>query len=329
MKVLKLFWSMESKKGRNVSKDRQSLQKEFLEKLQSLRQHTNRGYRAPHKPLLLLIAFARIIRGENRLVNYSDCEEELFNLLREFGHPRKLQKPFEPFKRLPNDNIWELVNVPNQSSSTIEKLTGKNLKALNAQGGLLDKYHSLLRDDRIFLFGCIHEVLLNNFPLSYHSDVLQAVGVHNIGFSAIDIKGTSIIDSTSSARRRDKKFRKSILEIYESACSVCGSTVRIGDKLMGLEAAHIKWHAHGGPDEESNGLALCSYHHKAFDRGVIGLNNIGDGYKVKISEKVNGSGPALDWLRKFDGERIFQVNDSEHQPSPEFVDWHENEVFRN
>ena len=42
---------------------------------------------------------------------------------------------------------------------------------------------------------------------------------------------------------------------------------------VALEAAHIKWRQAGGPDLEVNGLALCSLHHKLFDRGAFTLSN--------------------------------------------------------
>jgi hypothetical protein len=49
---------------------------------------------------------------------------------------------------------------------------------------------------------------------------------------------------------------------------------------VALEAAHIKWKQHGGPCEISNGLALCAIHHKAFDKGSIGLD---ESMRVQVS----------------------------------------------
>ena len=312
-----------------MSDDHIPLRDDFLNRLRTIRQHTSRGKRAPHKPLLLLIAFAGIVRGEERLFNYSDCDTKLSKLLIEFGPPVDNVKPFEPFKRLPKDNLWELVNVPVQSNDAIDQLTGGHLKRLDAKGGLLEKDYQLLRNNHQFLYGCINEILENNFPPSYHTDILQSVGLPTSGLNTVDLQQSSMEKTISYVRPRDTTFRSSILEIYECACSICRSAVRLEEKLMGLEAAHIRWHAHGGPDEESNGLALCSFHHKAFDRGVIGLRNISDGYKVELSGKLKGSGPAMDWLRNFEGKQIFKVENREHQPSPDYVAWHREQVFRN
>ena len=291
-----------------MSNDQIPLRDDFLRRLRNIRQQTSGDYRAPHKPLLLLIAFAGVALGEERLIEYSAQDDRLSKLLIEFGPPvKKTVKPFEPFKRLPKDKLWELVNVPDQSTAAIEKITGGYLKNRNAKGGLLEKDYQLLRQDREFLSRCIIQILESNFPLSYHSEILQAVGIPNIGLDTIELQGSSTKKHPSVVHTRDPKFRNAILKIYERACSICRSTVRLNDTLMGIEAAHIKWHAYGGPDIESNGLALCSFHHKAFDRGVIGLNNIGDGYQVEVSSELNGYGPAIDWLRKFENKKRFYI----------------------
>ena len=52
---------------------------------------------------------------------------------------------------------------------------------------------------------------------------------------------------------------------------------------MGLEAAHIRWFAYGGPDEADNGLALCSFHHHALDRGGI---TISPELRVLVSQHI-------------------------------------------
>ena len=55
------------------------------------------GQRAPHKPLLLLLALGRVINNEERLVSYVDIERRLKELLRRFGPPRNAFHPQFPF----------------------------------------------------------------------------------------------------------------------------------------------------------------------------------------------------------------------------------------
>ena len=59
---------------------------------------------------------------------------------------------------------------------------------------------------------------------------------------------------------------------------------------VGLEAAHIKWHAYYGPDEVSNGLALCTLHHKASDLGGISLL---DDLRLVVSDDLHGQNRAV------------------------------------
>jgi len=83
---------------------------QLLETIANLRIWKQGDKRAPHKPLLLLIALSRIQQNKQRLVLFSEIEKPLTELLTEFGPQRKSHHPEEPFHRLPKDGIWELAN---------------------------------------------------------------------------------------------------------------------------------------------------------------------------------------------------------------------------
>jgi putative restriction endonuclease len=66
-------------------------------------------------------------------------------------------------------------------------------------------------------------------------------------------------------------FRKALIEIYKKQCAFCGFSFP-----EALEAAHIITWSKATPAqrmEPSNGLLLCSIHHKLFDCGLISLNS--------------------------------------------------------
>ena len=107
-----------------------------------------------------------------------------------------------------------------------------------------------------------HLLLQGHFPASLHDDIRTAVG----------LRWEWVVRDAPVAR--DPNFRSAVLRAYERRCAVCNYDIRLGDELLGLEAAHIKWHAAGGPDDVSNGLALCGFHHKALDRGAWGLEPV-------------------------------------------------------
>ncbi|EWD41948.1 restriction endonuclease [Klebsiella pneumoniae] len=101
--------------------------------------------------------------------------------------------------------------------------------------------------------------------------------------------------------------------------------MRHDNTSLALEATHIKWKQYGGPCEIPNGLALCAIHHKAFDKGSIGLD---ENMRVQISEAVNGSGIVSRLFWDFQGKVISLPQVKAHYPQEGFVDWHRREVFK-
>ena len=81
---------------------------EFIGKLIGLNVWKQGGKRAPHKPLLLLLAVGKAVRGEERLAPFSEIEKTLSGLLRHFGPPSKAFHPEFPFGRLVTDGLWEI-----------------------------------------------------------------------------------------------------------------------------------------------------------------------------------------------------------------------------
>ncbi|MGA7409315.1 MAG: hypothetical protein WBW33_02455, partial [Bryobacteraceae bacterium] len=67
-----------------------------------------RDERAPHKPLLVLYALAKLQGGSSRLLPFDELEEPLTRLLRDFGPPRKSIHPELPFYHLQADGVWEI-----------------------------------------------------------------------------------------------------------------------------------------------------------------------------------------------------------------------------
>jgi putative restriction endonuclease len=107
--------------------------------------------------------------------------------------------------------------------------------------------------------------------------------------------------------------------------AVCGFDVRLCDSLIALEAAHIKWSQAGGPDTEPNGVALCSLHHKLFDRGAF---TITDSLQLIVSERAHGSAGFEEWSLGFHGKQIRGPQRPSYNPEKEFAAWHFSEVFK-
>jgi putative restriction endonuclease len=286
---------------------------EIKDRIANLNVWRSGDQRAPHKPLLLLYALGRCLRGEGRLIAYSDVEQDLKKLLQEFGPPRRSHHPEYPFWRLQTDGLWELPDAQNlKSRKSRSDITKTQLLENDVHGGLKEDVYRQLSSDPPLLAELVTRILNANFPASIHEDILQAVGI-------------DLADTAPRVQARDPYFRDKILRAYEFQCAVCGFNVRLGDSLIALEAAHIKWHQAGGPDKEENGIALCTMHHKLFDRGAFTIS--GD-MRMKVSDIANGTVGLNEWLLSFHGQEIRPPQRPSFYPESSFVQWHVREVFK-
>jgi putative restriction endonuclease len=72
---------------------------EIREKFRSITVWKEDGARAPHKPLLALYAIRRVLRGEPRMVAYTEVDRDVSKLLMEFGPRRQSYHPEYPYMR--------------------------------------------------------------------------------------------------------------------------------------------------------------------------------------------------------------------------------------
>lgn len=315
---------------------------EFLCLLAQLNTHRRRGRRAPHKPLLLLFALGRVLRDRDRLVPYEEVDRRVGALMRRFGSPKSAIRPHYPFRWLLSDGLWEIPRYAELSKNASGDLSVRQLRDLGVEGGFPERIHHLLRANPGLAWQAAEEVLHEHFPESLHREVREAAGIRGERMAheeedasaAPTLREREIDPSFYSylarRRRRDPLFRTRVLDEYEGRCAVCDLNIRLGVQPLGLEAAHIQWHSHAGPDEVANGLALCPLHHEAFDRGALGLEERkGTGFNVLVSrDVVESRGEAAGSLIEFFGQRIRPPRTKSAAPDRLYVDWHSREVFR-
>lgn len=272
-----------------------------------------RGHeRAPHKPLLLLFALGHYGRGGERLIPYHEVDRKLRSLLVEFGPFRKSYHTEYPFWRLQRDRIWE-VRAPEWLLAQYGRSDPKksDLLKFGVKGGLVVPIYEAVASDPAFAMRLTSILLDANFPSTLHEDILSAVGLDMQPFP--------------QSRRRDPTFRMRVLTAYEYKCAVCAFDLRLGNTQVGLEAAHIMWHQAGGPDTESNGLALCVLHHKLFDLGVFTLS---EQLVVTLSDLAHGNQRFDEYILAFHGREIRMPQNPMAAPDQTFLNWHRRQVFK-
>lgn len=294
------------KHNRNAMKD--TAETSISKRFETLTVWRRAGERAPHKPLLLLLALGLFRRGIH-LLPYSEYEPKLAELLREFGPSRRTLHPEYPFLRLRTDGVWEIVRRA-EGEPAADTIAG--LRATGAAGRFPDQIQAAFASDPKLINMVATQLLTAHFPESLHQDILDAVGL-------------SLDNTPVAGRQRDPNFRNAVLLAYQYRCALCSMDLRINNVTIGLEAAHIRWHQADGPSSVENGVALCTLHHKLFDLGAFTFEA---DRTVLISERVSGGGLFEHVLLRHHGQRLGAPVRPEHHPRPAFVKWHRAEVFK-
>lgn len=102
------------------------------------------------------------------------------------------------------------------------------------------------------------------------------------------------------------------------------------DEAQLLIASHIKpWNVSDEKTERTNpqnGLCLNALHDKAFDKGLITINNK---YEIIISKQMKNiemDQATKDWFMKYDHKEI--IKPDKFFPDPQFIEYHNDVIFQ-
>jgi putative restriction endonuclease len=281
----------------------------LLQRVARLKTYRSGERRAPHKPLLLLMAIARLLQGHSRLT-FKEVEERLTPLLKAYAPPVAARhQPELPYWHLRSDGLWEVdraVEFPRQKGGF------PTMGALRSSAGHLpEAVADLLRSDPFLVQKVVGAMLDEHFPPSVHDDILAAVGL------ACYVHGHA--EETRPMAFRDPAFRQAVLRAYEHRCAFSGFRAALAGSYFGCEAAHVQWHAYDGPDIVANGIALEPTIHKLFDAGAWSLT---DDRRIIVSANYTGSSVAVQRLRERHGAPLRSPLPGEPLVASEFIRWH-------
>ncbi len=288
---------------------------EVLDRLATFRQYQADGKRAPHKPLLVLLALATLEETGRSAVPWSTAETRLADLIAEFGPPSRTgraQSAAYPFTRLRRDDIWFIdADVPDDSLTP--------LREAHVTGCLEPGLEHALRARPQLVRQAARRLVESHFPMTVAPDVLSAVGL-----DPEMVFASSPPDELADRRRRSSAWPQLILAAWDRQCAFCGYDGQLAGSAVGIEAAHVRWFNLGGPDSEDNGMALCSLHHKLFDRGALGLD---ENHRIQVSTLFSA--------RTESAKAIYDLHDRPLRPrrgtslpASEHIAWHNNQVFK-
>lgn len=148
---------------------------ETLGRFRALKVWKRGSLRAPHKPLLILLALGRIQRGEGRLVRFLDVEDRMWAMLQQFGQTSGRQSPDNPFWYMRSDGLWEipgadLLLCPGQKRPAIRKLR-------QAKGGFPEDIYTALVADPDLVIKVARAILDEHFPTAQHIRVAASAEI--------------------------------------------------------------------------------------------------------------------------------------------------------
>jgi len=115
-------------------------------------------------------------------------------------------------------------------------------------------------------------------------------------------------------RLHQARFRGRVLPAYANQCTIC----RLKESRL-LDAAHIVADSElAGEPTVSNGMSLCSIHHRAFDEDLVGIS---PDYEVRVHPRLldDEDGPMLELLKGAHATRIALPRASKQRPDRELL----------
>lgn len=277
------------------------------------------GRRAPHKPLLLLLALGKWTRGNYRL-SYSEVDKALAPLLRIYAPPKKgAPATHLPYLHIRTDDLWKI-----EFDKGITFPTNKGIPPIDytrrSSGMLSDDIAELIQSDSNYIHIITNTILNSHFPSTLHQDILSKVG--------LEVSPLITFTRPTVSKKRDGEFRDKILQAYQNRCAVTGFDANLNG-IYFCEAAHVQWHAYNGPSDVSNGIALAPTIHKLFDAGAWTLT---DDRRILVSSKLEGDS---DMVKKLVGLHKCPISSPAHPNQAiklSYIQWHRSEnkggVFR-
>ncbi len=212
--------------------------------------------------------------------------------------------------------------------------------------GISDGYNEAVRyaeiDEALFLIlkkqGLCNE--LKVFLLDYYFPETKQHYPHSIHFGDLDEIAQQIIEEPASDYQsrieqleqtlddsdyqqeifvRSHIFKREIPKIYDNTCCISGLRIDATINASMIDACHIVPFAESHNDSITNGLALCPNLHRAFDRGLIGVD---DDYTVVINPIFTEPNDSFYSIKQFSGKRILLPKMERYYPDLESLKWH-------
>ena len=305
--------------------------------------HVDRSHGiAPHKPILLL-SVLQSIQNKQITINQIKITAELvalfktnWNALVKTNHDCRISYPFYYLK---SDRFWKL--IPKRGFENLDQL-GSIMKSLSSLDATID--YAILDDDLFLLMKIkesnllLQQVLLQKyFPENEKNFIYEADGQYQL---LHDIKEKILRENRTEYKKeilnlleqndddeifiRGSLFKREIPKIYNNTCCISGMRIDSETAVSMIDACHVIPFSKSFDDTISNGIALCPNLHRAYDRGLI---TIDQDYRVVVSKKFKEYDTIYS-LKKFEGQKILLPKEEQFFPLQSNIEWHKKNIFK-
>jgi len=115
-------------------------------------------------------------------------------------------------------------------------------------------------------------------------------------------------------------FRVIVTDAYDRRCAITEEKT-----LPTLEAAHIKPFSEKGPNSVNNGILFRSDFHRLLDTGYATVTT---DHHLEVSRRIHDEFDNGEYYYTFHGKRLHVPPNKDFQPSPQFLTWHNENIFR-
>lgn len=312
----------------------------YFKAFKKLRIDRSHGGIAPHKPILLVSVLQAVQIGlitSNKI--YLTAEliglfRSNWNALVRTHHDCRISYPFYYMK---SERFWKL--IAKEGLLDISKLDTlvKNINRLNA---VVD--YALIDDPLFELMADkeANQILLHFLLAEYFPEFGKKLVTPNNQLLFQEIENKILHETGSDYKRVIKKliddkrdeeiflrgsvFKREIPKIYNYTCCISGMRIDASVNVSMIDACHIVPFSESYNDTITNGIALCPNLHRAFDRGLIGID---ENYTAVISKTFKEDETNYS-IRAFSGKEIQLPFEKKYYPLIDNFRWHRNNVFK-
>ncbi len=306
----------------------------YKTQFQKLKQGITQYGKAPHKPILLLSVIHQIEKGnisDNRICLTPDLVAEFLETFKLLVHTGNRPEFSLPFYHLTGDKFWHLMPKSDQ-------ILRGYVKSLTVMNEIID-YAYL--DEGLFMLlqnpetrQILKQTLLDTYFPQTKALYLSAqpntdAYIQNLEKYILQEPST-VYATPPSVSEEDERFvrgslfKKLIPRLYNQTCSISRMRVTSSHGYQLIDACHIKPISLSNDDTVSNGFALCPNLHRAFDRGIIGIDAT---YRVVVSRHIKEDDAVAYSLKALAGTQLYLPMPEAYYPAVDNFLWHLGERF--